>query len=374
MNLLQLRLIRHDLFLLRNFWLGLMGSGVEKITFWIGVVFISLISYSALRGLATAIGKLPMTLVALYFFVLGFFVQNFVATRLSGFVSGAIFSTDALLVRYRFLYGLCCGLAVIILSMPLILVFLLAKTANQSLLTLCLVPVSCAVGAIFHMGAYRIFLKLRIVVIKAFTGGHTGRDRTAGSAGRMMKFSALCAIRQTPFAEGRLSALCLTGLLAIVAAGAVHFLAPTVGKTGLFALTIVLYCLPLFLLTRLDHVFIKYASSVGYQLPEIIFAHVVAASIYTVIFSLFSLVLFADSPLIVIGLIWSVWLASSLIVAVRICYYLTLQKKKADFVIQAEFLVALLLATVFPPLAAVVLGVRWILAWRKARAMVWMPA
>jgi hypothetical protein len=373
-NFFQLRLIRHDLFLLRNLWIGLMGTGVEKITFWIGAVAVSLILYSALRSSAADIGMLPNYTLALYFFVLGFFVRQIGTARLSSFVSSTVFAADALFRQHRVLYGLCCALAVLILNTPLILVFQNGKPANQSFFDVVLLSMTYAAGGIFYSVVHHFFKVLRLFLTKLFSSSDRRPDRTAGCASRIIRLSTLCLVRQAPFAQKHLPALCIIGFIAMVAAGGVIFLAENFEKTEFLVFTLILYGPPLLLLSRLDSVLLKYASSVGFQLPAIILAHTFSSIIYSLLFLLFLSVFLTEPPLFFLASILIVWFVTGLIVIVRICYYLTLPKKKADFIIQVDFLIAMMLASVFPPLAAVVLAVRWIIAWRKARSAVWMTA
>jgi hypothetical protein len=368
----RLRLIRHDLILLKHTFLGVVGTGLDRIVFLIGAVLISSVAINNFSRALMVTSDLPAGFLCIVGGVVGAALFLFCYNRLKYFNAESNLAEDTFGVYCKYAYIFAIALAFTILASPLL--FLIIK-----LVTLSNIFFEIMIYFLFiPFGYYFCNLIKNIYVFSLNKYESRSRDsrifipRTGTSEENFYRLSKLMLIQKVPFAKsagGAVAGLFLMGFIGVVI---LNISITGMDHRAIFLFPVLYLFITNLILTRVDYSMIRFTSAFGNSLAKDIFSHLMSITVYFGILLILVLILAIDFQVLYFFGIFIIFLGIGAVATVRICYYRTTSRSKADFFLQLDVASAAIIALALPPAAVVFLIIRWGIVLRRANASTWL--
>jgi hypothetical protein len=368
----QLRLIRHDLLIVRNAVVGIVGVGWGRGVFLISVAFIFSIGFSSFTRALKSDFALPAETLVLLGFAIGIATFLYSHRRLSFFRTDSNLAGSAFTTRENFTLRIAIGLTLTLFAAPLIIFVIIRFDAINRFGVVILYFTSAFLGhAIGSFTIRQCSARLKKWHIRT-RPMLSSLPRTGCDKRRILRLARLVFVQKIPFARSLGSAI--IGLIVTTIVGSCLLCLVLIKPDwhSFLPLPILFLLIILGIISRLDYSVIRFTSAMGNSIILDIITHLLPISLYFVILTT-SLSIAANHLLAkswyVILILWSV---SNLILAVRICQYRLMSKARADAILQFDIVCAAMLCLAIIPAGIAFLLVRWGIVFHKATQSSWL--
>jgi hypothetical protein len=370
-QLIKLRLIRHDLILLRNLTQSFFAKTSDKIVYgsiatlslaiWYKFLFTQVKLHNS-QAWISALAITPLLAIGL---------SSFVATRLKYFAQYSPLSRDALCFSDKAIYSVSIHCLALIFNSFVIIGLLKYSEKWSAHYGAGVIFFVYATGICLYFLSRALYRKGAQFFYATMISSPSYRDRTAKSNDRLLRFATLAFIKQVPFATSLKQAFGIIFILLFLSVSSVIYaslfqnVAITAGISAGISISV------LFILSRVDYQLLRFSANFGYIPTETILVHLGAGLIFSGLFCIVLSFSLNSRFIYSIGAILFCWLLSILILAVYICTMRLHSKRLGTFIFQGDFLVAGLLSSLHPVIGLLCLSVRWYRIFRAAHKQQW---